>query len=84
MAVAFGGLFGWVWFGSLPAQVLMPATAGEPVLVDRMGQSLGPGRSAVAEGDINAPSLAVRAFPPSDRAITVNPDSRGVVPYSIA
>ena len=25
-----------------------------------------------------------RAFPPSDRAITVNPDSRGVVPYSIA
>ncbi len=30
------------------------------------------------------PDCDQRAFPPSDRAISVNPDQRGVVPYSIA
>jgi predicted transcriptional regulator len=50
--------------------------------------------------DLNAPNTATRigvscrlcprpdcdqrAFPPSDRAIVVDPDSRGVVPYRIA
>ena len=29
------------------------------------------------------PDCDQRAFPPSDRAISVNPDQRGVVPYSI-
>jgi hypothetical protein len=59
--------------------------AGEFVYAD--GLDLGGGKATqigISCRLCPRPNCDQRAFPPSDRAISVDPDRRGVVPYSLA